>query len=209
MSQILAISIEFHEVLMISGIVIMTFILLVNLRKHRSHASEDADLTHSERIERMKQKHEMKDDIRAAMVELEEVTRRFSTHIDAKSMQLEHLINLADERIEQLEQLNGSAGHAGEQDSAENRDSGGSDDGVTRGGNDKVDSTEPVNAIPGGRSASSAGEASSEVVEAEAGLDEVTSKIYEMSDAGQSAVEIASALEEHVGKVELILALRQ
>ncbi len=40
-------------------------------------------------------------------------------------------------------------------------------------------------------------------------VDPVTSKIYEMSDGGRTSIEIAKQLQEQVGKVELILALRQ
>jgi hypothetical protein len=38
--------------------------------------------------------------------------------------------------------------------------------------------------------------------------DPVTLSVYEMADAGRSPVEIAQALDEGVGKIELILALR-
>jgi len=45
-------------------------------------------------------------------------------------------------------------------------------------------------------------------VDAPAPADPVTSKVYSLADAGRSPVEIASELGEHVGKVELMLALR-
>ena len=38
--------------------------------------------------------------------------------------------------------------------------------------------------------------------------DELTRAVYEQADAGRSALEIAQQLDEQVGKVELILALR-
>ena len=38
--------------------------------------------------------------------------------------------------------------------------------------------------------------------------DPLAQEIYQLSDSGKNPVEIAGALEEHVGKVELILALR-
>lgn len=41
------------------------------------------------------------------------------------------------------------------------------------------------------------------------GLDPVSVQVYEMADRGCSAVEIAQSLGQHVGKVELILALRR
>lgn len=39
--------------------------------------------------------------------------------------------------------------------------------------------------------------------------DPLTSSVYELADAGHDAGEIAGKLGEHIGKVELILALRQ
>lgn len=40
-------------------------------------------------------------------------------------------------------------------------------------------------------------------------LDPLTRSVYEMADEGRSAVEIARALDEQTGKIELILALRR
>ncbi|MHB1158046.1 MAG: hypothetical protein ACYC26_14565 [Phycisphaerales bacterium] len=39
--------------------------------------------------------------------------------------------------------------------------------------------------------------------------DELTRKVARLSDQGKAPAEIAAALEEHIGKIELILALRQ
>jgi len=43
----------------------------------------------------------------------------------------------------------------------------------------------------------------------EGALDPVSVQVYELADRGYSAVEIAQSLGQHVGKVELILALRR
>ena len=39
-------------------------------------------------------------------------------------------------------------------------------------------------------------------------MDPLAEQIYELADAGRTPVEIAQDLDEQVGKVELILALR-
>lgn len=44
---------------------------------------------------------------------------------------------------------------------------------------------------------------------ADAPLDAATLRIYELADAGRTPVEIARALGQHTGQVELILALRR
>lgn len=43
----------------------------------------------------------------------------------------------------------------------------------------------------------------------ETSVDPLTAEIYKLADQGQAPVEIAKQLDEHTGKVELILALRQ
>jgi hypothetical protein len=50
-------------------------------------------------------------------------------------------------------------------------------------------------------------ESSGEAVESPS--DPLISKIYELADAGQDSIQIAQQLDEHVGKVELVLALRE
>lgn len=41
------------------------------------------------------------------------------------------------------------------------------------------------------------------------GADELSQRVYALADSGLSAADVARELEEHTGKVELILALRQ
>ena len=138
----------------------------------KGYSDEEAE----ERIERMKQTHGVKDELRNMMVEIEELTRRFSAHLDAKSMRLEKLLDITEAKIKELEDL-----HA-ESDSRGNGVIGGAtrEEAVTPGEAAKPQPNDPK-----------------------------TAEIYALSDQGKSAHEIATTLEEHVGKVELILALRQ
>ena len=97
----IVLAMESHEYLMLAGIVLLTAILLVNLRRRQSRSGEE--LTAHERVERSKQVGGTRDDLRHMMVDLEELTRRFSAQLDAKSIRLEKLLDEADRKIAALQ----------------------------------------------------------------------------------------------------------
>lgn len=135
-------------------------ILLWMMMRWRSRRRDIANYQSPiERAERYQQERGMRQDLESLMVEIEQLARRFSTQLDAKSMQLEKLMREADEKIAKLEGL------------------------------PKPTSQDPPPAAP---------------VE-----DELTRNVYRLADAGHDAGAIAQQLGEHVGKVELILALRR
>lgn len=150
--------------LMLAGLCLITMILLMNLRRHR-RAGGDEHLSPHEKVERIRQTHGVKDDMRQMMVELEEMTRRFGSQLDAKAVRLERLIEEANRRIAALERLDAPA---------------------------------PAPSAPTPARQNGDGEP-----------DELTRRIYQLKDAGRSPVQIAQELDEQVGKVELILALRK
>lgn len=161
----------FANFLLVVGVALLIFVLWFNVRRRvAGHESLDP----REKIERDKQVSGMKNDLRAMMVELDELTRRFSSQLDAKAVKLERLIEQADQRIATL---NGKPVEVDRSDVAE-----------------------------GSR------EAASGDVEIETTVgspDPLAENIYQLADAGKDPGEIARQLDEHIGKVELILALRQ
>lgn len=163
-------ALETSDFIMMAGVALITMVLVINVRKKyrkrggNSGRPNDEQLTSYEKIERIKQTAGMKDDLRSMMVELEDLTRRFGSQLDARAIKVEQLLKQADEKIRRLEQLTGQT------------------------------PTQP------GRAAESA--ESSEP-------DELTQKVTRLADQGKNPGEIASVLEEHIGKIELILALRQ
>lgn len=134
-------------------------------------------LSASEQLERNRQARGMQGDLEQLMVEIEQLARRFSSQLDAKTVHLEQLIAEADERIKKLESLEGSATSAA-----------------------KTDPTDAETAPP---------KVSAPPNEPEQPDDPLTESIYQLADSGLDAHKIATELGEHVGKVELILALRQ
>ncbi len=187
---------EVGEWLMVVAIILMTATFLVVLRKRLKRQRHEPQLNAHEKLERIKQTHGMKDDMRTMMVELEELTRRFSAQLDAKSVRLEKLIEEADRRITVLtgdvtpkDELAGGRmiGTAAKQSNAPAPDVKTSDQTKPKRKPAKKKAEEP----------------------AEEPLDPAVARIYELADAGRSPLEIAGALNEQVGKVELILALRR
>ena len=156
------------ELLMAAGVALLIVFVVLNVRR-RFAARGGERLTSQEKLERIKQTHGMRDDLRDMMVELEDLTRRFGAQLDAKTVRLEKLLQEADARIDELRRLRGGEHDAG----------------------------------------ASAGDSAKAEPPPEEEPDPLTRDIYERADAGQTPLQIAGDLNEHVGKIELILALRQ
>ena len=165
---------DLPTMLMIAGVVLLGLLLLVNTRRKivRGQAKQ---LTPRERVERAKQTQGMKDDLRQMMVELEDLTRRFSSQLDAKSARLERLIDEADRRIEQLEQTGDGTASPPAAEST-----------------NAPESAEPAEEPPADQSPA----------------DPLAAEVYSLADQGYTAFDIARQLKQHIGTVELILALR-
>lgn len=154
---------------------------MMRLRQRRRRA--DMQPTASEQIDRNRQARGLRGDLEQVMVEVEQLAKRFSAQLDAKSMRLEKLIDEADQRLAKLESL------------------------------------QPPEVSPPAEVSPKVSEPPVEAVEADAlptsqvaapdDENELAASVYRLADAGNDAIEIARALGEHVGKVELILALRQ
>lgn len=169
--------------LLFAGLAFLTMWLMMRLAKRhktRQQRGTAATLTPDERLERMKQERGVKGDLEGLMVEIEELSKRVGARLDVKIVQVERLIRDADQRIAELQRLRGSA--------------------------------EPPNAqqAPGlTPQPHDAGAAAAPVLPDSQPGDELSRDVYRLADAGNTPVEIARALREHVGKVELILALRR
>lgn len=182
----------FGNMLMLVAVLLLLTLLVYNIRK-RGRGQEDRP-DPRQQMEQRKQAGGMQNDLREMMVELENVTRQFSSQLDAKSRKLEKLIEQADERIATLQRM----APGGERSVG--------DDGQLQGPT-RVESMAPGPASDPGP-ASSAAPAEVETPAA-AEPTPVSKKVYQLADAGCDAAQIARELGEHIGKVELILALRQ
>lgn len=181
----------FTGLLLLAGVALITLALLMMLRKRKHRTANEP--TAREQLERLKQKQAMRGDLEHLMVELEQLTRRFNAQLDAKSLQLEKLVHQADRRIDELKRLQGE-GPTQEPPEAPHKPP------ATGDGSDRAGLAAPHDANAEPRRPDNA-----------LGVeeDELTRRVYALADQGHGPPEIASELDEHVGKIELMLALRK
>lgn len=167
------------ELLLPLGVVLILASVMMSIRKRRKRAENT--ITAREQLEQSRQTKAMRGDLDQLMVELEQLTRRFSAQLDAKSIHMEKLLDAADQRIAQLKAFQADQSAAG--------------------------TTSPSAAIE----AASAPKQAAPPQEAEpatAAEDALSKSVFELADQGLSPMQIARELDEHVGKIELMLALR-
>jgi hypothetical protein len=209
-----ALSDTLRSLLPLLGVVLILLSLFFSMRKRRQKRRTEP--TAREQLERTNQRQGMRDDLQTLMVEIEQMAKRLSSQIDTKAARLEKLLDQADQRIAELERARGEAGespraggerlHGGSQTDAggQRGDEPSLNDASTADGPrrsvEEVEKAASVAAAPAGSAARSTPGAQD---------DPLTRSVYELADAGKAAPQIASELNEHTGKVELILALRR
>ncbi len=175
------------------GILMIVTALMMMLRNKRRRRAQS--LTPMEQVERYQQERGMRQDLESLMVEIEQLARRFSSQLDAKSVQLEKLLREADEKIAQLQQTTAATQtKTPPQTQSPSLPGAGKEPGVLP---PEVKHASPHKAHADAQARSGAGE------------DELARQVYRLADEGLTSDQIARRLNEHVGKVELILALRQ
>lgn len=163
-----------------AGILMITMALMSWYKKRRRREATHPVLSPTEQLERNKQLRGVRGDLETLMVEIEQFSKRLAAHLDAKTIAIELLLKQADLRIAELKRLNGNPLHDNM------RDQPAPIEGVT--------DEPPIKTIT--RSAP------------EIPDDPLSRSVYQLADQGLPADAIARKLNEHVGKIELILALR-
>lgn len=148
--------------------------LLLHYRKKRAQNFANSVTPH-EQIDRNRQMRGVKGDLEDLMVEIEQLAKRFATQLDAKTFELEDLLQQADRRIAELKRLH-------QQDMPSTQGEGDANTLPT-----PVAPIEPEPIFP---------------------EDPLARSVYQLADEGMEPMQIAQQLEEHIGKIELILALR-
>ena len=178
--------------IMVLGIVMIAFILVISIRgkiARKNAARPDP----REAIAEARLRAETKNTLDVQKAELLETTQDLASRLATRSRQLEILIDEADQRIASLKTLGAgqtmpkatpSLPLAISEAPVESK---------------PPDPPDPEQlSIPQPRSTAPA-----------VPLDSLTESVYTLSDAGCNPIEIAGKLDEQVGKVELILALRR
>lgn len=171
------------DLLLVGGVVLILMAVMFSLKKRRGAKPLQ---TPAERIDEIKQQRGLRGDLEQLMVEIEQLARRMGSQLDAKTIELERLIDQADARIATLREL--------EQETA--RHSG-----------PPASSSAPSASSAPPASATGRGPTAVEIEQRPA--DPLSRSVYDLADQGHDPMAIARKLDEHIGKVELILALRQ
>ncbi len=135
-------------------------------------------LSPRETIEQLKTASQQRGHAQSALAELLDTAQQVGAKLDNKAARLELLIQQADERISLMSQLSGTGAVA--------------QDGPPLTGAAEPDRAHAAVAANG----------------PPLPLDPLTESVYELADTGYQPVQIAQELHEQVGKVELILSLR-
>ena len=177
------------HLVLILGILLILISLMMSMKKRRNKSA--SRVTAHEHLDRLKNKHAVKNDLETLMVEIEELGKRLSHQIDAKTIALERLLDEAELRITQLSSLTSPENPAPApakpsifQSQMENSTA-------------NPTATHPVQA------------ASTPPVTTKQMAKTDFIRIYQLADAGNSPQQIAQEVGEHIGKIELILALRK
>lgn len=185
-----------RAMLLVLGIVIIAVMLVIHARGKIARRQSDRP-TPREQIDQAKAGGTERERWRNAATETSGSDRRFARSaasevetarhlaalLDNKAERLEQLLAEAEERIAHLEGLVRDAAQSGSGSSAQTA--------TQR----SVESSMPANHEPHPPTPEPA--------------DPLTRSVYELADNGHSSVEIAQKLDEQVGKIDLILALRQ
>lgn len=173
------------------GILLITTTLLRRwVKKSRAARNHDPREKLREQRETLQNRAE-RDSLEHLMVEVQELTRICAAQIENRATKLEHLIELADRRLADLEQASSRR----------------SDPLPSSAERDRTIEARPA-AMPSNRSRDWSAESDEPSESPAQRRDQLAERVHELSAMGLKSVEIARQLDEQVGKVELILALR-
>jgi hypothetical protein len=177
------------------GIMLVITSLMMGIRKRRRRAGQT--LSPREQVERLKQQGGMRHDLESLMVEIEQLAKRLGAQLDAKTVQLERLLDEADSRMAAIQtRLQANRSNPPARDPAPF---------ATAPAPDTAAVTTTDSAARPNQPDAPANPSASDLAAKDQALRQ---SIYDLTDQGRSPVQIAQQLDEHVGKVELILALR-
>lgn len=208
-----SLTLEPRNIALLIGVGLIGFYFLMRASRKNAKSGETT-LLPEEQIERLRQSRGMHGDLEKLMIEIEELAQRWGKRLDTKATQIDRLLEEADAKIAELKRLRGEAvdGRPREglmRETREPRE--GSDSAapvaglrlrMTRGDGDFA---EPQSADAASRAAPPPRSDPAHEFPA----DPLAASVYKLADAGHESVEIAKKLNEEIGKVELILALRR
>ncbi len=167
------------------GILLITVGMMMGIRKKRRRSSVQSSAR--EHVDELRQKQAVRGDLEQLMMEVEQLAKRFGTQLDAKAMQMERLIDEADQKIAELKQF-----ELNQQNAPVPQPQPPQPQQPSQAPHYAAQDATPAPQVP--------------TSDPDA---ELKAKVCNLADRGHDPVEIARQLDEHVGKIELILALRK
>jgi hypothetical protein len=176
------------------GIALITATLLRRwMKRNRVSRQREPKRVLSDQRQQLQHRAE-RDSLEKLMVEVQDLTRLCAAQIENRASKLEHLIQLADQRLQQLDRATQpSPAHSPRSTRPDHRHN--------------FDNTAVSKRTE--RTQDWSAEADEEPVIVTRQRDQLAERVHDLSAMGLSSIEIARQLEEQVGKVELILALRE
>jgi len=166
------------------GVLLITIGMMMGIRGKRRRANARGSAR--DRVDELRQRQAVRGDLDQLMTEVEQLAKRFGTQLDAKTMQMERLLDEADRKIAELKQLEQARREAMSLQSPQASYL-----------KPQAPETHPPSHVPHPPSPAPSPD------------DALKRSVCALADRGVDPVEIANQLNEHVGKVELILALRK
>ena len=191
---------QLSGMLLAGGAVILVVMMMMRIRSRQAQARCN-QVTPEEKIASLRKEASARDRVDATMSEVVEVTRECVARLENKALRLEHLLDLAEQRIREMNQLLESQ----QKEQAHEQVTSQPSEAAVAERNGESMHNEVAGTVP-----------EKEVMQKDViqpvmaePADPLTRQIYEMADKGATPVQIAKELDEQVGKVELILALRR
>lgn len=191
-------------ILLAVGSGLITVWLLSRLAKRRRQPLPDPKLMRDEQIERNRRLRGTQGQLEDVMVEIEQMAKRLSNHLDAKTIAIEKLITEADGKIHQLQDLVEKTAAASTTPNHATPDHP-----LAHPHQAPKTHTSPVAPVPSLVQNMDEPLVPPELTSPISTTDAMAQSIYVLADQGMDPIAIARELDEHVGKVELILALRR
>ena len=182
------------QALLVGGILLVIASLFMVLRNRKRHAG--AAVSARDRLElvregrgpardHIRQRDQQRKDLESVALSIEEMARRVGAQLDNKASRVEALLDEAERTIRRLESAALAAQRRASMQPAD------------RGTRRPLDGRDPRPELPEPLPGAGAG----------AGADDLSARVRRLAADGLAAPAIAAEVDEHVGKVELILAL--
>ncbi len=171
--------------LMVVGVLLIGFVMVRAVRARITRRQERTP-SPREQIQQVKNRAQGRDVVHAGEAALLDTAQRLSAQLDVKAERLEQLIREADERLSALGAAPSAPVHS----------------------EDVLDDRRDHGSTPDVAPDLVTDETRDEPREPQRMMDPLIRAVYELADEGRAVVEIARELDEQIGKVDLILALR-